>query len=91
MKRVIPVVFVLMCSVARAEAPKTALAADPSFMAKVAHYHGITPVRLADQSDERIHQMVLAYLEAQRRSPKETANVHKDSSETTTAKQEGSK
>ncbi len=67
MKRVIPFVLVLMCSVASAdEMPATALAADPVFMAKVASYHGMTPMRLANQSEDHIRQMVLDYLEAQR-------------------------
>ncbi len=89
MKRVIPVVLVLMCSIASAEAPKTALAADPSFMAKVASYHGITPMRLANQSDEQIHKMVLDYLAAQRRADKEAVNIDKDSSGQTPAEQRG--
>lgn len=70
MKRVIPFVLVLMCSVASAEElPATALAADPLFMAKVASHHGMTLVRFVNQSEDRIRQMVLDYLEAQRASP----------------------
>lgn len=85
MKRVIPIVFVLMCSVASADAPKTALTADPSFMAKVASYHGMTPMRLANQSEDRVHQMVLDYLEAQRTKPNIKAEARRDRTEPSNA------
>ena len=76
MKRVIPFALVLMCSVAIAGAPVTDLMADPLFMAKVASYHGMTPMRLDNQSEDRVRQMVLDYLESQQAKPKNKAVTH---------------
>lgn len=89
MKRVIPFVLVLMCSVASAvELPATALAADPLFMAKVAGHHGMTLVRFANQPEDRIRQMVLDYLEAQRTSPSDKAETREDGVEPAKASSE---
>ncbi|QOT82311.1 MULTISPECIES: hypothetical protein [Burkholderiales] len=76
MKRVIPFALVLTCSVAIAGAPVTDLMADPLFMAKVASYHGMTPMRLANQSEDRVRQMVLDYLESQQAKPTKKAATH---------------
>lgn len=69
MKRML-FVLALACSLAHADAPTADLMADPLFMAKVASYHGMTPMRLANQSEDRIRQMALAYLDAQRNKSK---------------------
>lgn len=76
MKRVIPIALALLCSVASAQQQTTDLMADPLFMAKVASFHGMTPVRLANQSEDRVRQMVLDYLESQRIKPSKKAEKH---------------